>query len=118
MRHRVVGKKLNRDMDHRKALLKNLAESLIKNSKIETTVAKAKFLRPYIERLVTRAKKSQDFNTVKYMRTKLITEDSIRMLIKDIAPKFNTRNGGYTRIKRTRNRAGDQAEMARIEFVD
>lgn len=118
MRHRVVGKKLNRDAGHRKALVRNLADSLIIHKKIETTVAKAKFLRPYIERLITRAKKSNDFNTVKYMRTKLISEDAIRTLLTEVAPKFSNRNGGYTRIKRTGNRVGDQAETAKIEFTE
>ncbi|NBO36861.1 50S ribosomal protein L17, partial [bacterium] len=99
MRHRVGGKKLNRDKDHRAALLKNLASSLILNGKIETSVTKAKFLRPFVERLITKAKDSS-FNSLRVLRSKIGNEDAIRKLITEVAPKMKDRNGGYTRISK------------------
>jgi len=124
MRHRVATKTLSRTSAHRKALVKNLSAALIEHEKIETTLAKAKFLRPYVERLITRAKntdqtsKIEKFNTIKYLRTKLTSEDAIRKLVGELGPRFGKRNGGYTRITRTRNRLGDNTMMARIEFVE
>jgi large subunit ribosomal protein L17 len=117
MRHRVAKVKLNRDMAHRKALLKNMSASLIEHEKIETTLIKAKSLRPYVEKLVTKAKRGSDFNTLRYLRKKLFSEDAIKKLVDDIAPKFKGRKGGYTRIVRVRNRDGDNSVMAVIEFV-
>ena len=86
MRHRVSKVKLNRDLGHRKALLKNMSASLIEHEKIETTINKAKGLRPYIEKLVTKAKKGDDLNTLRYLRKKLFSEDAIKKLVKEIAP--------------------------------
>lgn len=124
MRHRVVRKRLNRDMDHRKALLMNLSQELIKNEKIETTLVKAKYLQSHIEKLITKAKeasKSTDkvrvFNIVKMLRTDIGSEDQIRKLVSDIAPRYAQINGGYTKITRTRYRDGDKALMARMELV-
>jgi len=117
MRHRVGGKQLNRDKDHREALLKNLASSLILSGKIETSVVKAKFLRPFIEKLVTKAKKDS-FTSLQLLRTKIGNEDAIRKLFKEIAPAMKDRNGGYTRIKKLgKIRKGDSSEVAIIEFV-
>ena len=120
MRHRHGYRKLGRDSEHRLALLKNLSCDLIENEKIETTVAKAKELRKYIEKLVTRAKKA-DFNTHRYLYAKLGSNNrakaAVQKLINEIAPKYTNRNGGYTRIIKTRFRRGDAAEMAIIEFV-
>jgi len=117
MRHRVGGKKLNRDKDHRAALLKNLASSLILNGKIETSVTKAKFLRPFVEKLITKAKDSS-FNSLRVLRSKIGNEDAIRKLIIDVAPKMKDRNGGYTRISRLGIiRKGDNSEMAKIEII-
>ena len=117
MRHRVAKKKLSRDVGHRKALLKNLSGSLIEHESIETTLAKAKALRPYVEKLVTKARKGSEYNILRYLRTKLLSENAIRKLVTEIAPKYKDRQGGYTRIIRTRNRDGDDSTMARIEFV-
>jgi large subunit ribosomal protein L17 len=117
MRHRVKGKKLNTDSAHRRSLAKNLSSSLIENRQITTTLAKAKFIRPYVERLVTRAKKDQSHNTVKYMETKLATPGSVKTLITEIAPLYQNVNGGYVRIVKLKERAGDKAKMARVEFV-
>jgi large subunit ribosomal protein L17 len=120
MRHKHGYRKLGRDSEHRIALLRNLACDLIENGRIETTVAKAKELRKYIERLVTRARKA-DFNTHRYVYSKLGSNQrakaATQKLINEIAPKYTNRNGGYTRIIKTRFRRGDAAEMAIIEFV-
>lgn len=124
MRHNVKTKTLNRTSEHRHALLKNLSESLIKHGKIETTIDKAKYVRPYIEKLITKVKGlSQEdklgvFNAVKYLKTKLITDEVISKLVHEVAPKFTKRNGGYTRIIKTGNRPGDNAMKARIELLE
>ncbi len=117
MRHRVGGKQLNRDKDHREALLKNLASSLILSGKIETSVVKAKFLRPFIEKLITKAK-NDSFSSLQLIRTKIANEDAIKKLFKEIAPMMKDRQGGYTRIKKLgKIRKGDSSEVAIIEFV-
>ena len=117
MRHRVDKKKLSRDVDHRKALLRNLSTALITYESIRTTESKAKFVKPYVEKLVTKAKSGYSFNLGKYLKTKLYSEDTIKKLINDIAPRYLNRPGGYTRIVKIGNRDGDKAMMARIEFV-
>jgi large subunit ribosomal protein L17 len=124
MRHRVERKRLNRDMDHRKALLMNLSQELIKHEKIETTLVKAKYLRSHIEQLITKAReafeskdKIRAYNIVKTLRTKLGSEEQIKKLVTDIAPRYEGINGGYTKITRTRYRDGDKALMARIELI-
>lgn len=117
MRHRVVGKKLNRDTDHRQSLLKNLASSLILNGKIETSVTKAKFVKPFVEKLITKAKDGS-FNSLRILRSRLGNEEALRKLISQVAVDFKDRNGGYTRIKRLGLiRKGDNSEMAIIELV-
>jgi len=116
MRHNVSGKKLGRDMAHRKALLQNLATSLVEHGSVETTLAKAKYARPYVEKLVTKARKG-DFNAVKAVRKGITTEDMVRKLVKEVAPQFSKRPGGYTRIKKLGRRDGDNAPLARIEWV-
>jgi len=120
MRHRVKGKKLGRDTSHRKALRKNLATSLIKDDELVTTVAKAKYLRPYIERLVTKAKNysESEFNTRKYLSAKLFGDGTVEKLVNEIAPRYKSRKGGYTRVIRLGNRSGDNSMLARISFVE
>ena len=124
MKHRVAKKTLNRTSAHRSALIKNLSEALIAHGTIETTLDKAKFVKPYVEKLVTKAKKAEKaekvemFNLIKYFRTRLYTESVISKLLNEIAPMFKNRAGGYTRIVRTGNRDGDNAMKARIEFVE
>lgn len=125
MRHRVNKKTLNRTYDQRRALFSGMSSDLIQNGKINTTLAKAKVIRPYVEKLVTKAvkaSKSNDklvkFNTLKLLRKHLRSELAIRKLLVDIAPKFENRAGGYTRITRIGNRGGDNASLARIEFVE
>lgn len=124
MRHRVAKKKLNRDQDHRKALAMNLSSQIIEESKINTTLAKAKFVKPKVEKLITKAikaHKSEDkifkFNTLKALRKDLRSETVIRKLMEEVAPKFADRAGGYTKIIKTGNRDGDNAQTARIELV-
>ncbi len=116
MRHRHGYRKLSRTSSHRKALLKNLAIALIMNEKVETTEAKAKTLRSYIEKLVTRARKG-DFNAHRAVFAYLQDKEATKKLVNEIAPKYKERNGGYTRITKTRIRRGDAAPMAFIEFV-
>ena len=120
MRHRVKGKKLGRDTSHRKALRKNLATSLIKDSELVTTVIKAKYLRPYIEGLVTKAKNYNEskLSTRKYLNSKLFGESVVDKLVTEIAPRYKNRKGGYTRIVRLGNRSGDNSMLARISFVE
>ena len=125
MRHRVNKKTLNRTKDQRKALITGMASDLIQNGNINTTLAKAKVLRPYVEKLVTKAikaNKSKDkiskFNTVKMLRKKLRSELAISILLEKVAPNFEQRPGGYTRIVKTGNRDGDNAKTARIEFIE
>lgn len=124
MRHRVVRKRLNRDMDHRKALLMNLSKELIAHENIETTLVKAKYLRPHIESLITKAKeafeatdKVRSFNVVKQLKVDLRSDEHIRKLVSEIAPRYAGINGGYTKIVRTRYRDGDKALMARMELT-
>ena len=121
MRHKHGYRKLGRDSEHRIALLRNLACDLIEHGKINTTVPKAKELRRYIEKIITRAKNA-DFNTHRYVYSKLGSnaraKAATKKVIEEIAPKFENRNGGYTRIIKTNFRRGDAAEMCIIEFVE
>lgn len=117
MKHRVVRNILGRDADHRKSLLKNLATSLVTFGKIETTLAKAKFVKPYVEKLITKAKNGKSFNNVKYLKTKLTTDEAVRNILEKVAPALADRKGGYTRIVRIGLRAGDNATMSRIEIL-
>ena len=116
MRHKFGYRKLNRTSSHRKALLKNLAIALIANEKIETTLPKAKELRRYIERLVTKARNA-DFNTHRTIFAALQDKESVKKLINEIAPRYEGRNGGYTSIVKTRIRRGDASQMAFISFI-
>lgn len=116
MRHRHGYKKLGRTSSHRGALLKNLSIALVNAGKIETTLPKAKELRGYIERLITRARLG-DSNAHRVIFASLQDKNATKKLVEEIAPKFKERNGGYTRIIKTRIRKGDAAEMAFVEFV-
>jgi large subunit ribosomal protein L17 len=116
MRHRHGHRKLNRTSSHRKALLKNLAISLIEHGKIETTLPKAKELRSYIEKLITTSR-DVNFNTHRLVFAKLQNKEATKKLINEVAPTYADRNGGYTRITKTRVRRGDATLMAFIELV-
>lgn len=116
MRHKHGYKKLGRSSSHRVALLKNLSIAIINSGKIETTLPKAKELRGYVERLITRARVG-DSNAHRAIFASLQDKKATNKLVNEIAVNFKERNGGYTRIIKTRIRRGDAAEMAFIEFV-
>ncbi len=116
MRHRKKGKTLDRKLDPRRALYKGLALSLILYGSIETTEAKAKAIRPFIERLVTHGKK-QTLAARRLLVARLSSEIGAKKLYTEIAPRYATRAGGYTRITKTGFRVGDGGKKARIEFV-
>lgn len=116
-RHGYKGRKFGRERDQRRALLKSLAESLIKHESIETTLPKAKEVVPYTEKLITKAKKNT-LHSRRQIIAKLQTLDAAHKLVDEMAPKLGARNSGYLRIERTALRRGDNAQMARISFVD
>ncbi len=116
MRHKHGYRKLGRTSSHRKALFKNMSIALIKSGKIETTLPKAKELRRYFEKLITKARVG-DANTHREIFSYLQDKESTKKLINEIAPEYKERNGGYTRIIRTRTRRGDAADMAFLELV-
>ena len=116
MRHKHGYRKLNRTSSHRKALLKNLAISLIERGQIETTLPKAKELRRFVEKLVTKAKVN-DSTAHRLVFAALSNKEATKKLMNEVAPKYEGRNGGYTRIFKTRIRRGDATQMAFISFV-
>ncbi|MCK4907877.1 MAG: 50S ribosomal protein L17 [Spirochaetes bacterium] len=117
MRHRKAVPKLGRTSAHRKAMLKNMAVSLINKEKIKTTKKKAKVLSSYIEKLITRAKKNTLHN-IRVAARKVQDRKALIKLFDNIAPRYQNRPGGYTRIYTLGLRAGDAAEMAIIELVE
>src|SRR3954447_21601157 len=117
MRHLNAGRTLGRNAAHRLALFRNLSRAMIEHGRIITTVAKAKELRPFVEKLVTLAKQG-DLHARRMALSKLPDKTAIRKLFQDIAPQFADRQGGYTRIlKRHQVRLGDAGPTAIIEFV-
>jgi len=120
MRHQKKGRKLNRTASHRKALLSNLAASLVIHKKIRTTEAKGKELRTYVERLVTYAKRG-DIHGRRLIQKKISGKrgkEIANILLHDIAPAFADRQGGYTRLIKLNNRKNDNAPVSLVEFVD
>ena len=117
MRHGMSNKKLNRTSEHRKALLKNMLNSLIKYEQIKTTLPKAKFLRPQADKIITLGKKDT-LQTTKQLISQLQDSKSANKVKKTLSKRFEKRNGGYTRIIKAGFRYGDNAPMAIIEFVD
>jgi len=117
MRHRVAGRKLQRTSAHRAAMFRNMAAALIKHEQITTTVAKAKELRPYVEKLVTLAKKGGLSNR-RLAHARLMDDTQLVKLFDTIAPRYAERNGGYTRVVKAGIRMSDASPMAIIEFVD
>ena len=117
MRHRLGYKKLNRTSEHRKALIKNMLNSLIKYEQITTTLPKAKVLKPQAEKIITLGKKSNLQNT-KILVSKLQDIKSANKVKKTLAKRYESRKGGYTRIIKAGYRYGDNAPLAIIEFVD
>src|SRR3990167_4159010 len=116
MRHGVVGKKLSRDVNSRKALLNGLASAILLNGQITTTLAKAKFASSYVEKLVTIAKKNK-LSQNRFLASTL-SSGAFLKLINEVGPHFEKRNGGYTRIIKLNKRRGDASQMAKLEFVD
>ena len=117
MRHGMANKKLNRTSDHRKALLKNMLNSLIKYEQIKTTLPKAKFLKPQADKIITLGKK-ESLQTTKMLVTKLQDIKSANKVQKTLSKRYEKRKGGYTRIIKAGFRYGDNAPMAIIELVD
>lgn len=117
MRHGLSGRKLNRTSSHRKAMFANLAQALILNEQILTTLPKAKDLRPIVEKLVTLGKKG-GLNARRILTSRLRNDDLAAKLVGPIAERFSKRSGGYTRIIKNGFRYGDNAPMAIIEFID
>jgi large subunit ribosomal protein L17 len=117
MRHRVGGRKLQRTSSHRTALFRNMAAALIKHEQITTTLAKAKELRPYTEKLVTLAKRGGLSNR-RLAHARLLDDKQLVKLFDTLAERYKDRKGGYTRIIKAGIRASDAAAMAVIEFVD
>ena len=117
MRHGIANKKLNRTSEHRKALLKNMLNSLIKYEQIKTTLPKAKFLKPQADKMITLGKKDTLHNT-KIVISKLQDIKSANKIKKTLSKRYEKRSGGYTRIIKLGNRFGDNAPTAVIELVD
>jgi large subunit ribosomal protein L17 len=117
VRHHRSGKKLGRDSAHRKALYANLAGSLIEHGRIKTTVAKAKAVRPIVEKMITLGRRG-DLAARRQALAYLRSNDVVHILFAEVAPRFTDRAGGYTRIVKIGPRTGDSAEMAYLEFVD
>lgn len=117
MRHRNARRKLNRTPAHRKALLANMACSLIEHEQIRTTLPKAKELRPYVDRLITLAKRG-DLHARRQVIARIRQEPMAKKLFEVLGARYRGRNGGYTRVLRMGHRYGDNAPMAVIEFVN
>ena len=116
MRHRNAGFKLGRNTSHRRALLRNLVTSVIIEDRVETTVAKAKAVRPLVEKMITLGKKG-DLHSRRQALAFLMTDDSVTRLFETVAPRYGDRNGGYLRIVKTGFQKGDGAEKAFIELL-
>jgi len=124
MRHHVAGYKLGRSKDQRKALRRTLVKQLFENNRIKTTKAKAKAIRPDAEKLITLAKNSMNASDIEKVNARrnaaafLADADIVKKLFDDIAPRFESRPGGYTRILKLGLRAGDSSEMVVLELVE
>ena len=117
MRHRKAGRQLRRTSEQKLALMRNLATSLIESESIETTEAKAKELRPFVEKLITKAK-SGTLHSRRLAGRHVQKREAADKLFREVGPSFATRPGGYTRILKLGHRRGDGADMARIELVE
>ena len=116
MRHRAKGRQLSRTSSHKRAMMRNMAASLFEHEGINTTVAKAKEIRPYAEKLITLARRG-DLHAIRQVEQKIPNRAILTKLFKVLGPRFAARPGGYTRILKLGHRPGDGAEMARIELV-
>ena len=116
-RHGYKGSKFGRERDQRRALLKGLADALVLEESIETTLPKAKEIVPYTEKLITKAKIG-DLHNRRQVMSKMATKEAANKLIDELAPRLAGRNSGYLRVKRTTLRRGDGTQLARVSFVD
>jgi large subunit ribosomal protein L17 len=116
MRHRRVGKTLDRSNGPRKALLRNLATSLVLYEHVNTTLAKAKAVKPMVERLITKGKDKTLHARRELLKT-LLAENAVNKILEELGPRYATRKGGYTRIIKLAPRKGDGAEIAQIQLV-
>ncbi len=116
-RHGYKGTKFGRERDQRRALLKGLANALVLEESIETTLPKAKEIVPYTEKLITKAKKG-DLHNRRQIIAKMQTKEAANKLVDELAPKLAGRNSGYLRVKKTALRRGDGAQLAKVSFVD
>lgn len=117
MRHRIAHRKLNKTASHRKAMFANMSSSLIEHEQIVTTLPKAKELRPFVEKLVTLAKKG-DLGSRRIAIARTRNKEMSKKLFEVLGPRYKERNGGYIRVLKAGYRHGDNAPMAVIEFVD
>ncbi len=117
MRHRKSGRKLGRNQSHRKAMFRTMASSLILHGRIETTVQKAKEIRPIVEKLITLGRED-NINTRRRAASYLRGKEPVQHLFEEVSPRYLDRPGGYTRILRVGTRVGDAASMAIVELVD
>jgi large subunit ribosomal protein L17 len=117
VRHRKAGRQLRRTSEQKLALMRNLATSLIEHGAIETTEAKAKELRPFVEKLITKAR-TGTLHARRLAGRHIHKREAADKLFQEIGPKFATRKGGYTRILKTGHRKGDGADLARIELIE
>jgi large subunit ribosomal protein L17 len=117
MRHRKAGRQLRRTSEQKLALMRSLAKSLIEKGSIETTEAKAKELRPFVEKLITKAK-TGTLHARRLAGRHIQQRETADKLFQEVGVKFASRNGGYTRILKVGHRKGDGAEMARIELIE
>ncbi len=116
MRHRRKGRQLSRKSQHKRAMLRNMATSLFRHDGVETTVAKAKELRPFAERLITKARRG-DLHARRQVERQIKDRSASGRLFTELGPRFAARPGGYTRIVKIGHRKGDGAELARIELL-
>ena len=116
MRHNILGRSLNRDSGHRKALYRNLVTALLKNEKIVTTEAKAKEVRPMAEKMITLGKKS-GLNSYRQAIAFITDEKVTEKIFQELGPRYKERTGGYTRITKLEPRLGDSAPMVQLELV-
>ncbi len=116
MRHGAKDRQLSRTSKHRRAMLNNMATSLLQHDAVETTVAKAKELRPMVEKLITLARRG-DLHARRLVERRIKDREVSGRLFKELGPRFASRPGGYTRIIKIRSRVGDGAELARIELL-
>ncbi len=117
MRHQVKSKRLNRNEAHLDSMLRNLATSIILYEKVKTTKAKAKIIKPIVEKLITSAKKSSGMNTYRRLNAYLLDKNASKKLVRELLDRYKDRNSGFVRLTNLGFRAGDAAPMVQIELI-